>query len=75
MSTTLGRSVPEVPGARWLDEHWNAGDLPNNKWVAASWDGLVAQHESFDAMIATLFAKNFDVDQVCFAYVTFDPWQ
>jgi hypothetical protein len=66
--------MPGFPGSDWINAHWNPDFLPNNMWVAATSNGIVAQNESLDPVIA--FAReNFGLNQVTFAFVTFDLWQ
>jgi hypothetical protein len=66
--------MPNFPGSDWLNDHWNPDQLPNNMWVVATSNELIAYNESIDPLIA-LVQQNFDFNQVTFAYVTFDPWQ
>jgi hypothetical protein len=44
--------MPGFPGSDWINAHWNPDFLPNNKWVAANSNGVIAQNESLDPVIA-----------------------
>jgi hypothetical protein len=61
-------------GSEWLNQHWSPDYLPNNEWVAATGDGIIAHNESLDSVIYQVKDK-LPVEDVTFAYITFDIWQ
>ena len=61
------------PGGNWLDQHW--AELPNNTWVAATDNEIVAQNESFDQLIVRLVDLRIPVANVSFAFATVGLWQ
>lgn len=61
------------PGSIWLYDHWNSDDLPNNRWVAASANGILAQNEDLDVVLKEV--GDVDLRTVTFAFITFDLWQ
>ena len=61
------------PGGSWLDQHWT--ELPNNTWVAATDNEIVAQNESFDQLIVLLADMRIPVADVSFAFATVGLWQ
>lgn len=66
--------MPGFRGSDWINAHWNPDFLPNNMWVAATSNGIIAQNESLDPVIA-IARQDFGLNQVTFAFVTFDLWQ
>lgn len=61
-------------GAERLERHWNQQFLPNNHWLAATDERLVASSPSLDVVIAEALSR-YTLDPVSFAFVTFDLWQ
>jgi hypothetical protein len=58
------------PGSRWLDRNW--ASLPNNLWVAASGNGVVAENRIFDRLIDELRRRAIDLNTVTIVFVTLD---
>lgn len=50
------------PGAYFLDQNWQ--DLPNDQWIAAGADGMVAHGKSRDEVIEALTSANIEPDDV-----------
>jgi hypothetical protein len=61
------------PGSVWLDRNW--GNLPNNLWIAANANGVVAENRLFDRLIAELRRLAVDLNDVTIVFVTFDVLQ
>lgn len=66
--------MPQYSGLSWLHQHWDESYLPNNEWVAATGNGLVANALSLDDVISEAVENN-SLDQLAFAFVTFDLCQ
>lgn len=67
--------MAQHPGSVWLQKNWNDATLPNNEWVAATASGVVAHDPSLDNVIQSLRDTAYTVDDVIFAFVSFDVWQ
>jgi hypothetical protein len=61
------------PASLWLYNHWSTDYLPNNVWVAASSEGIIVQNENLDNVINEVAA--YDLNNIVFAFTTFDQWQ
>lgn len=61
------------PASIWLDAHWD--ELPNNVWVAANSNRVVAYSENLDELLSVLNYDQVDLTTLVFAYVTFDIFQ
>lgn len=59
---------------QWIERHWSPESLPNNMWIVANGNRMLAADESVDPLI-DLVRRNFSFEQVAFAWVTFDLWQ
>ena len=66
--------MPQHVGSTWLYRHWTEDFLPNNQWVAATSDGIVARADSLDDVITTILGR-YSLEKVTFAYITFDICQ
>jgi hypothetical protein len=66
--------MPRHPGATWLYDHWSDNFLPNNQWVAANSDGVVASGNSLDEVIKDV-RERYNPEEITFAYITFDLCQ
>jgi len=66
--------MADLPGSDWLRANWNEEALPNNSWVAVTENGVVAENESLEPVIAVV-RDHYDWNEVSFAYITFDLWQ
>ena len=63
--------MSQHPGSIWLDQNWNQQQLPDNQWVGTNANGIVAQGDTLDVVLAQLRAQGIRVDEVTFAYITF----
>ncbi len=60
--------------SNWIEEHWSPDELPNNEWIAASPVGIVAHNASLDEVIQEV-QNSYKLDELAFAYASFDLWQ
>lgn len=58
------------PGSVWIEGHRDA--LPDQCWVAANADGLVAQDPTIDGLMGQLRSRDIDQDDVAIAFITSD---
>jgi hypothetical protein len=61
------------PASLWLYTHWSKEYLPNNMWVAASSEGIIMRNENLDIVINEV--SNQNLNNIVFAFITFDTWQ
>jgi len=63
-------TLSKHPGSSWIDQ--NRASLPNNRWVAASAKGKVAENAEIGELMAELKQKNIAPTDVAIAYITAD---
>jgi hypothetical protein len=59
------------PGSIWLDQNWNQTQLPNDAWVGATGNGIVAQGDTLESVIGQVIRQGINLDDVTFSYITF----
>jgi hypothetical protein len=58
----------------WVYEQFTARNLPNHQWIAVTDNRLITSSESLDVVISVVDA-NYLIDNVDFAYITYDICQ
>ena len=60
------------PGSQWIDRNWNELRDYNNRWIAATNEGVLESDQSFDRLVERIQASELMLADITFAFVCFD---